>query len=75
MSLVLNTSVPSSVLKKKHDAIVYHRVREAIAARVIRFEYIKSEDNVSDVLTNPLSNEKFHYLMKGWLSRVPERDN
>jgi hypothetical protein len=32
MSLVLNTTVPSSVLKKKHNAIAYHRVREAIAA-------------------------------------------
>jgi hypothetical protein len=29
MSVVLNTAVPSSVLKKKHNAISYHRVREA----------------------------------------------
>jgi hypothetical protein len=34
MSVVLNTTVPSSVLKKKHNAIAYHRVREAIAARI-----------------------------------------
>jgi hypothetical protein len=27
MSAVLNTTVPSSVLKKKHNAIVYQRVR------------------------------------------------
>jgi hypothetical protein len=37
MSVVLNTTVPSSVLKKKHNAIAYHRVREAIAARIMRF--------------------------------------
>jgi hypothetical protein len=74
MSVVLNTTVPSSVLKKKHNAIAYHRVREAIAARIMRFTYIKSEENVSDVLTKPLSNEKFHYLMKRWLFRVPEKD-
>jgi hypothetical protein len=43
MSVVLNTTVPSSVLKKKHDAIAYHHVREAIAARIMRFAYIKSE--------------------------------
>jgi hypothetical protein len=43
MSVVLNT-VPSSVLKKKHNAIGYHRVREAIAARIMRFAYIKSGD-------------------------------
>jgi hypothetical protein len=43
MSVVLNSTVPSSVLKQKHDAIVYHRVREAIAARITRFAYIKSK--------------------------------
>jgi hypothetical protein len=37
MSVVLNTTVPSSVLKKKHNAITYHRVREAIAARIMRY--------------------------------------
>jgi hypothetical protein len=34
ISVVLNTTVHSSVLKKKHNAIAYHRVREAIAARI-----------------------------------------
>jgi hypothetical protein len=66
MSVVLNTTVPSSVLKKKHNAIAYHRVREAIAARIMRFAYIKSEE--------PLSYVKFHYLMKKWIISVPEKD-
>jgi hypothetical protein len=72
MSVVLNTTVSSIVLKKKHNAIAYHRVREAISARIMRFAYIKSEENVSDLLEKPLSNEKFDYLMKRWLFRVPE---
>jgi hypothetical protein len=74
LSVVLNNTVPSSVLKKKHNSIAYHRVREAIATRIMRFAYIKSEENVSDVLTKPLINEKFHDLKKRWLFRVPERD-
>jgi hypothetical protein len=74
LSVALNTTVPSSVLKKKHNAIAYHRVREAIVANIMRFAYIKSEENVSDVLTKPLNNEKFDYLMKRWLFRVPEKD-
>jgi hypothetical protein len=49
MLVSLNTTVPSSVLKKKHNAIVNHRVREAIAARIMMFVYIKSEENVSYV--------------------------
>jgi hypothetical protein len=36
MSVVLNTKVPSSVLKKKRNAIAYHRVREANTARIMR---------------------------------------
>jgi hypothetical protein len=53
MSLVLNTTVPFSVLKKKHNAIAHHRVREAILARIMRFSDKKSEGNDSDVLTKP----------------------
>jgi hypothetical protein len=48
MSVVVNTTVPSSVLKKKHGAIVYHWVREAIAARIMKFSFIISEENVGD---------------------------
>ena len=53
MSVILYTTVPSSFLKKKHNAIAYHQVREAIAAKVMRFAYIKSEENVSHILTKP----------------------
>jgi hypothetical protein len=48
-------------LKKKHHAIPYHRVREAIGARMMRLEYIKSEENFSDELTKDLRNDKFHF--------------
>jgi hypothetical protein len=72
MSVVLNTSVPSSVLKKKHNAIAYHCVGKAIAAKVLRFAYLRSEENASDILTKPLCNEKFQYLAKKWLFRTPQ---
>jgi hypothetical protein len=36
-AVVLNTTVPSSMLKKKHHAIAYHKVRESIATRIVRF--------------------------------------
>jgi hypothetical protein len=73
-ALMLGDIPPSSIVLKKYNAIAYHGVREAIAARIMRFAYIKREENVGDVLTKALSNEKFHYLMKRWLFRVPERD-
>ena len=71
-SVVLNTTVPSSVLKKKHHACAYHRVREAIAAKIIKFAHIKSEDNFADVLTKPLGGQEFHTLVKPYLFRNPK---
>jgi hypothetical protein len=69
MLVVLNTSVPSSFLKKKHNAIAYHCEHEAIAAKILRFAYIRSEENVSDIPTKPLANQAFHYLAKKLLFR------
>ena len=45
-----------------------------IAAKILQFSYIKSEENVSDILTKPLANQAFHYLAKKLLFRVPEID-
>jgi hypothetical protein len=72
MSLVLNTSVPSRALKKKHYPIAYHRVREVAAAKILRFAHINSKGSISDLLTKPLCNEKFHYLMKKAFLQIPK---
>ena len=34
--VVKNTSLPESVLSKKHNAINYHAVREAVVAGIMR---------------------------------------
>lgn len=53
-SVVINTSAPSSTLKKKSNSIAYHAVRWAVAADEIRVTHISSETNVADILTKPL---------------------
>ena len=70
-SVVLNTTLPSSILKKKHNAIAYHRVREAVAAGIVRFAYVKSSDNLADLLTKSLGKAAFYKLTKECLFRVP----
>ena len=70
-SVIMNTTIPSSGPRKKHNAIAYHRVREAIAGRIIQFNHIKSEQNYADVLTKPLPGAKFHPLIKELLFRNP----
>jgi len=57
-SVVTNSSVPTSVLNKRHNALCYHRVREAQAADIIRVGWIEREKNVADLFTKTtLSNE------------------
>ena len=73
MSVVLSTTVPSSVLKKKMLALCYHRVREAIAAGIIVYQHIRSEHNKADLLTKPLGGTAFHQLVKGILFRTPHQ--
>src|SRR5210317_1487012 len=68
-SVVINTTLPSSMLKKKHQAIAYHAVRMAQAAGILTFEHIKSEDNWADVLTKPLSPMKFLALVRPLIFR------
>ena len=63
-SVVLNTTVPSSMLKKKHCAINYHRVREAIAAGIVKFVHIPSFKNIADCLTKPLAGNVTYRLIK-----------
>ena len=69
MAVVLNTTIPSSALKKKHQACNYHKVRESIAAGFIRYGHIKSEENVADLLTKPLTRPVFERLCSKYLFR------
>ena len=63
-SVVLNMTVPSSPLKKKHNAIAWHHIREVIACKIIVFAKIDSKDNYSDMLTKPLPPVLFHHLVE-----------
>ncbi len=50
-SVVKNSSIPESVLKKKSNGIAYHFTRENVAANVIRVAYEESKKNKADALT------------------------
>ena len=50
-SVVNTASVPHSKLHKRHNALSYHRTREAIAAGITRFHHIVGTTNPSDILS------------------------
>ena len=56
-TVVKNTSLPESTLNKKHNAICYHRVREAVAAGWIRVAWVRSCYNIADLFTKVISME------------------
>jgi len=50
-SVVTSSTRPESSLNKRHNALAYHRVREAIAGKILKFFHIKGTDNPADVLS------------------------
>ena len=53
-SVLFNTSIPESTLKKKSQSIAYHFVREGVARDEWRTAYINTHANPADLLTKPL---------------------
>jgi hypothetical protein len=72
MSVVLNTTIPSSPLKKKHLRCTYNRVREAIAAGIVTYAHVPFDQNIADIFTKPLPATTFHSLVNQYLFRRPK---
>jgi hypothetical protein len=62
-AVILNSTVPSSTLRRKHNAICYHRVRETVAAGIIRIAKIDTKQNLADMFTKPLPAYLLHELI------------
>jgi Reverse transcriptase (RNA-dependent DNA polymerase) len=63
-SVVINSSVPESTLKKKHVSICYHRVREACAMGMVRIAHEGTHTNLADCLTKVLPGVTHAKLIK-----------
>ena len=50
-SVVNSSSMPAGKSHKRHIALSWHRVREAIAAKVLRFVHIPGAINPADMLS------------------------
>jgi hypothetical protein len=49
--VVKSSTIPHSTLKKRHNALSFHRVREAVANGVMYFIHLPGAENPSDILT------------------------
>jgi len=52
-SVLTNSSIPESTLKKKSNSVAYHFVRHGSALDEWRFTYCKSADNPADIMASP----------------------
>ena len=53
-SVLFNTTIPESTLKRKSQSICYHFVREGSARDEWRTAYVNTKDNPSDLMTKPV---------------------
>ena len=57
--MILSASNPGHDLSKKHVAISFHVVREAIAAGIIEPYWLRGENNMSDIMTKQIPRDRF----------------
>lgn len=68
-SCIIVAKAPSMTLRTKHITLKFHFFRSFIANGSISIHYIKSTEQVADILTKPLSGELFSCLrdrIMGW---------
>ena len=48
--------------KTKHIPIKYHFVKEKVAEKNIKLEYVGTKEQIADIFTKPLPHEAFEYI-------------
>ena len=48
--------------KTKHIPIKYHFLREQVAQKIVKLEYVPTKEQTVDIFTKPLAREPFQYL-------------
>ena len=50
-SVITSSTIPESPISKRHMALAYHRIQEAIASGILAFIYTPSPLNIADILS------------------------
>ena len=62
--VVMNTTLPSSILMKYHNAIPYHIIREVLIERSVELEYVQGVMDTFNVLRKLLNRTTHTGLIK-----------
>jgi hypothetical protein len=69
--VVKNTTIPESKLAKKHNAINYHVIREAVAAKILRVGKEDGMTNLADLFTKVLTANRRQALCRHIMCNTP----
>ena len=69
-SVVTSATLPHSTLSKRHNILAFHQVREAVAAKIMDFHWIKSEYNLSDMFSKHWEHNKIFPMIQSYLLLV-----
>jgi hypothetical protein len=63
-SVVTYATVSTSMWKKKHNSVAYHRVREAVAAKILKIAIVHTWENLADLLMKPLAGSQLKQIIQ-----------
>jgi len=74
-SVIKSSTVPHSCLKKRHCALSFHRVREAIASNMLIFQHLAGDKNPADILSKHWGYQQVWQVLRpvlfyNWAGRV-----
>ena len=70
-SVVTSATLPHSTLTKRHNILAFHRVREAIAAKLMAFYWIQSAYNLSDMLSKHWDHPTVYPMILKYITLIP----
>ena len=63
-SIVISSMTPHGKIHKRHVALSFHRVRDAIAANIINYQFIDGKLNPADILSKHWGHNDIWHVLK-----------
>ena len=63
-AVYMNASIAESTLKKKHNSVAFHKVRECTAASILIVHKEETGSNLADLFTKSLPKDRRVYLIE-----------
>jgi hypothetical protein len=74
-SIVTNGTLPHSQLRKRHNALSYHKVRESVASGMIGLYHIAGNKNPADILSKHWGFQQVWWQLKSLLFWMGDTSN